>query len=175
MILENYSKACLQESDINGNLPILQLFASQCNHVTELGTRYLIASWALMAGLLGISGSFVTVDTVSPEKYGLSMNRIKEGCEKEGVKFQFRKGNTLRINLAETDFLFIDTTHTGKHLEKELKRHAPKVKKFIGFHDTETCKEELGPVIDTFLEENKDWRKVIEVQNHNGLTIIMKI
>lgn len=175
MIIENYSKACLQVSDINGNLPILQLFASQCNHITEFGTRYLISSWALMAGLLGVKGTLVSVDIEHPKKYGLSVKKIVKEAKKEGVDFQFVLGDTLSLKIEKTDFLFIDTTHTGKHLTKELKRHASRVRKFIGFHDTESCKEELLPVIEKFLKNNKKWRKVIDVQNNNGLIIIMKI
>jgi hypothetical protein len=50
----------------------------------------------------------------------------------------FNIGNTLEVDIDETDMLFIDTLHNGDQLEKELERSASKVKKFIAFHDTTT-------------------------------------
>ena len=51
MIKENYEIVCRQLGDINEHLPILKRFSEECSHITEMGVRYMVSTWAFLAGL----------------------------------------------------------------------------------------------------------------------------
>jgi hypothetical protein len=177
MTLKNkYEDLCNTPSDINEHLPTLKKYAEQCEHITEMGVRGIVSTYALLMGL--------------PKKlisYDINMcnwEPVKE-LVKEQTEFQFKIGNTLEIEIEETDLLFIDTLHNYKQLSKELLLHGNKVKKYIIFHDTTSYeingesyegKKEQGiwqAVLD-FLNHNPEWTLLQRFTNNNGLTIIKK-
>lgn len=41
-LMEIYNRLCNTPSDINKLLPILKLYASKCDHITEMGVRKII-------------------------------------------------------------------------------------------------------------------------------------
>ena len=174
MIQRLFEYASAFPSDVNEHLVFLRDISLQCNHITELGVRNMISTWAFLEGLRKHEGGkLVSVDTINPE--GISPRVVEKNAKNEGVDFHFIIGDSHKIELEPTDFLFIDTIHTDKHLRKELELHANKVKKFIGFHDTESCKKELAPVIKDFLKNNVGgWELFYYVQFNNGLTVIKK-
>ena len=45
----NYRQACQTRSDIHENLPVLRKYADKCEHVTEMGTRTGVSTWALVS------------------------------------------------------------------------------------------------------------------------------
>lgn len=172
-IEKNFMRYLVISSDINEHLPILWLLAGACNHVTELGVRTMVSSWAFLLGLMNRKGKLVSVDIKFPEEYGsTSIKEVVEECEKLGVEFQFKKESSLDIELEPTDLLFIDTLHFKEQLTKELELHGDKAKKYIILHDTESCKDELVPVIEEFLEKNKQWSRLAVYYNNNGLIIL---
>ena len=169
-IQENYNKILSIDSDIKDNLSVLNYFAKQCDHITEMGVRAMFSSWAFLAGLKQ-GGTFIGIDIVHPKEYGIDIEKIKTECEKEGIKFNFVQGDTLEAEIEPTDMLFIDTIHTKTQLSKELKMHASRVRKFMAFHDTVSCPE-LCLIIDDFLHQNKNWRVVFIGNLSNGLIVI---
>jgi hypothetical protein len=92
----------------------------------------------------------------------------------------------LDIEIEETDLLFIDTYHCYEQLKQELNLHSGKVRKYIVFHDTYTYGRKgenlsyqsfegtkgILYAIEEFLEENKNWEIVHDVDYNNGLIII---
>ena len=172
MILENYKNACNTPSDINEHLPALKDLATECDHVTEMGVRSVVSTWAFMAGLRATNSKLVSIDIEHPSKYGVDLEAITVGAKLEGVNFSFLLGDTLKLNIEETDLLFIDTLHFAEQLEKELELHASKVRKYIAFHDTTSSAEELVPVINKFLSEHPEWQVHKVYTNNNGLTIL---
>jgi beta-1,4-mannosyl-glycoprotein beta-1,4-N-acetylglucosaminyltransferase len=98
----------------------------------------------------------------------------------EGINFRFQQANVLDINIEETDFLFIDTLHIYDQLSRELALHSPKVRKYIGLHDTEFFAnkgevygmEGLQRAIDEFIENNREWHIKEKWNRNNGLTIL---
>ena len=60
-IVDEYEKKCNTSSDINELLPILKEYAQGCSHVTELGTRGVRSTWALLAGN---PGTLITYDII---------------------------------------------------------------------------------------------------------------
>lgn len=175
MIDRLYTWAKLIPSDINEHLGDLAWYSKQCGHITEMGVRGMVSTWAFLLGLKERGGGrYVGIDIVDPAQHGADTDVARVMCRKAGVDYEFRLEDTLKIEIEPTDFLFIDTLHTGEQLRKELELHAGKVQKFIGFHDTVSCKDELQPVIDEFLKSNPEWSVVLENKFNNGVTIIQK-
>jgi len=163
-------------SDINEHLPVLRKYAAECDHVTEMGVRGVVSTYAFL--------------TARPKKlisYDIIDIKWKDIAEavKEETEFIFIQGDTLTEIIDPTELLFIDTLHNYTQLKEELRLHAPSVSKYIIFHDTTTYayigesyegNREIGlwPAISEFLEENKEWNIKERLTNNNGLTIIEK-
>ena len=171
MIHEKYRELCIVPSDINDNLPILREFASECTHITELGVRAMVSTFAFLEGLPS-GGKLVSIDIKDPSEYGGDAKAVKEAAKAKGIDFEFVLGSSLEVKLEETDMIFFDTDHTYKQLTEELKLHAHKAKKFLAFHDIASCAQELVPAINEFLEANPAWRVVMYKLNNNGLVIL---
>lgn len=160
-------------SDIQYNLPILNYFAKQCRHITEMGVRAMVSTWALLDGVQS-GGTVVGIDIVDPKQYGVDVNEVVMGCGNDGILFKFIQEDTLKMEIAPTDMLFIDTIHTKEQLSKELELHGDKVRKFIAFHDTVSCPE-LLEVINQFVQKNKNWVLAFQGVLSSGLVVIQKI
>lgn len=162
------------ESDISEHLWMLQKLSTECYHVTELGVRSMVSSWAFLSGLRKHRGTLISVDIVSPLEFGINPEIVSRISEEHGVNFKFIQASSLDITLAPTDLLFIDTVHEAEQLRQELALHAMRARKYIVFHDTESCKVELQPVINEFLEQNKTWKKIYEYTVNNGIIVIQR-
>lgn len=177
-----FQELCNKPSDINEHLPTLRDLAKECNHITEMGVRYIVSTWAFIEGLEK-GKTLVSIDNIHPATYGGDLGAVIRHCQTNGINFEFRLGDTRQIEIGETDFLFIDTLHQYSQLKCELALHAKKAKKYIGFHDTTTFAtmgddgvegHGLWKAIEEFLAENKDWKIKERYTNCNGLTILEK-
>lgn len=165
-----YNIKCTLGTDINEHLPILKEYSQKCESVTEMGVRDCNSTFGL---LMGKPKKMVSYDEVPIEEYNIDRIWLKNLALKNDIDFDFMIGNTLEINIQETDLLFIDTYHTYEQLSTELKLHGNKVKKFLIFHDTfGDYEEELFRAINEFLEKNKNWHLHKHYENCNGLTIL---
>ena len=173
-----YNQLCETPSDIHQHLPTLMKYASECEHITEMGVRGVVSTFALLMG--------------EPKRmisYDINWSQGIEGLVKEvnenGIDFDFRIGDTTDLTIAETDLLFIDTLHNYNQLKKELELHSDKVRKYLIFHDT-TSFEFIGEsyegkvdekgiwyAIEELLEEGK-WELKERFTNNNGLTILKR-
>lgn len=171
-----YERLYNTPSDINEHLPTLANYASECEHITEMGVRYIVSTYAL---LMGKPKKMISYDI-----HMCNWEPVRD-LVKEDTDFQFLVGNTLEIEIEPTDLLFIDTLHNYTQLTKELELHAKKVSKYIIFHDTTsfetvgesyTGKPEKGIwlAIQEFLQRNPQWVLKERFTNNNGLTIIEK-
>ena len=43
-----YTQACTKGSDINEHLPTLKKYSQYCDHITELGVRGIVSTWAFL-------------------------------------------------------------------------------------------------------------------------------
>lgn len=164
--LENeYNKAKEIPSDFYLHIPMLRALASICNHVTEMGVR------------TGVSTRAILVENCVLRSYDIDFNpyveMLFEKARALGKDMKYIRANTLALEIEETDLLFIDTEHTYQQLSQELRLHAPKVRRFLAFHDTgPPFGGELLPAIVEFLACNPDWR----VRTHNihchGFTVL---
>lgn len=174
-------------SDINEHIPVLLKYGSECKHITEMGVRGICSTWAF----LGASPEkLISYDIQDPSTWGESIQNVKDTADAYGIDFTFILADVLKIEIEETDLLFLDTWHSYKQLKSELELHANKAKKYIVFHDTtsyanrdETSYEHWGDewkaegigiwkAIEEFLESNLNWKLKERHHNNNGLTII---
>ena len=172
---ELYELKCNEWSDIQHHLPKLKELSSQCNHVTEFGVRSGVSTIGLLSG--------------QPKKlisYDIHPCPSFLWDVEEQTDFRFIQQDVLNTSIEPTDFLFIDTLHTYQQLSQELNLHSSKVRKWIGFHDTETfglqgenyegkIVEGLRKAIYEFLESNPQWRQVYHSKESNGFTLIEKL
>jgi hypothetical protein len=171
----NYRQACQNHSDINENLPVLRKYADECDHVTEMGTRTGISTWALVSSN---ANTIVLYDQDIRVGGWLEPHFL---CAKElnkNITFHCISTIDPRADIEETDLLFIDTYHYYDHLTKELAMHGMKARKYLVFHDTahSKFKHELNPAIDEFMEEYKGvWVDQEIKENCNGLRVIKRV
>lgn len=185
-IHEKYQEKCSTPSDINQLLPFLKEYAEKCETVCEMGVRCPTSTYAFLAAR---PKKLISYDIGRyPE-----VDEVEVLAKAEGLDFTFKLEDVLQADIEETDFLFIDTFHCATQLERELARHSGKVKKYIGFHDTQTfwevgepsyesvadkgtnCGRGLRYALEPFLENNPEWKIVFKTEINNGLTIISKL
>lgn len=172
MIEEKYQTLCQTPSDIYEHLPTLKKYASESEFIVELGVRYIVSTWALLAGH---PKQMLSVDIEHPNIFGADIMEVYDLAEAEDIAFNFIQKSSLEIELPEHDFLFIDTLHEYDQLSAELKKHHGKVRKFIAMHDT-NLQEDIGmqKSINDFLNQNSDWEIKENFTNCNGLTVLSR-
>lgn len=189
VVQENYQKYCQRHSDIHEHLPTLQRYASECEHVTEMGVREVVSTWAFLAAK---PKRLVSYDIYTADGIYLAA----QGAKEEGVNFTFIEKNVLDVTIEETDFLFIDTWHKYGQLIQELAMHSGRVRKYIALHDTTkyatqdeghwhgkyvdertegTGKQGLWTAVEEFLASNPEWSIKERYTNNNGLTILQRL
>ena len=183
-------------SDINQHIPVIVQLAQECDHITEMGVRTVVSTWAWLAG--APKDGLISYDLYNP-KYWLGENNdpikdVADTAEAYGIKFKFVEADVCKIEIEETDLLFIDTWHVYDQLKEELRRHANKARKYICFHDTTlfahhaetnasdhkwagklTEDKGLWDAVTEFLIENSDtWELQKRYEHNNGFTIIKR-
>lgn len=173
-IEEHYNNQCQTSSDINEHLPTLKRYAEECEHITEMGVRWIVSTWAF---LMGNPKKMVSYDIDA-----INLDLINESLVGTDIDFTFIQSSTLDVTIEETDLLFLDTDHTYEQVKGELMRHGNKSKKYIIFHDTTTFGEVgmygsrgIWHSIQEFLQENSHWTLHEKFENNNGLTILKRI
>jgi len=181
--LENLvNKLHQTQSDINEHFPAIIKYGSECDHITEMGVRGIVSTW----GWLACSPKkLIAYDMFNPSRWGGDLDSVYDTAKAYGIPFEFRQEDVTKIEIEETDLLFLDTTHVYSQLKKELELHSDKARKYICFHDTtsyetkgEDGKEGTGiwKAIEEFLEDDKDkWVLQERFTNNNGFTIIKRI
>jgi GT2 family glycosyltransferase len=159
-------------SDINQHLESIYQHIKGCNIAVSLGVSRGYSAFALLMGCQ----HHITVDP-APNQDALNLLSEYFGQKSEVVI----QNTNEQLYLDEFDILFVDYVHTGECVEKEIKAHAHKVKKFIFFHDTnsfgdvgEDGKEGIKKPILDFLLENEEWRILYCENKNNGMIILGK-
>jgi hypothetical protein len=182
-------------SDINEHIPLIIKLAQECDHITEMGVRGIVSTWAWLAG--APKDGLHCYDLLNPSKWNGDIQSVYDTAEAYNIPFKFTEADVLKIDIEETDLLFIDTWHRYEQLVAELEKHSNKARKYICFHDTtsfahkgEAMSSEGGnnwngkPLVEDkglwdavteFLDNNKDsWELVERYENNNGFTIIKR-
>lgn len=186
-IISNYEYYTNSPSDINEHLPTLKKYAEECDHVTEMGVRFVVSTWALLAGK---PKRMVAIDIMQRP-----IGEAARLAEEAGIEFAFQIGDTADENfkIEETDLLFIDTWHIYEQLKREFELHSKKARKYIVLHDTtkygdvgeeHTYEDALVKVgeqrkglwaaIEEFVQDSPEWYIKERFVNNNGLTVLAK-
>lgn len=182
-ILNKYNYLCSVPSDINEHLPVLKRYAEECEHITEMGVRYVVSTWAFLAASPKRLISYDILTGLDMNLFNQNLEEIKIKAAEIGVDFSFTQADVLNIEIEETDLLMIDTYHEYNQIKQELRLHGNKARKFLIFHDTttfgefgETFKEPntvgIWPAIREFIDKNPNWKVQEILTNNNGLTIL---
>ena len=170
-------------TDINEHMLTLQKYSKECEHITEMGVRWVVSTYAFATGK---PKTLISIDIIDPRELhnetesasewsqgGQRLNDIVDYCKVSNIDFSFIKGDTTKISINYTDLLFIDTLHKFDQLQTELTLHNNKVKKYIILHDSNIG--QIWNAITDFLQKNKQWVIDIKFDNNNGLTVLKKI
>lgn len=161
----NFSK--YEESDINQHIEIMHKYANECEHITEFGVRAGVSTWAWLASRAKVVRCF-DIQNIDDN---LKFHYKSAKATKKDFTFTCVDTAADKLEIEETDLLFIDTNHIYEQCSKELKLHSHKVKKYLIFHDTAICPD-LNKAIDEFLKDNLNWKIKEVFTNNNGLTIL---
>jgi hypothetical protein len=178
-------------SDINEHIPTLINYASECEHITEMGVRAITSTWAFLGAA---PKKLISYDIENPSKWGANIDQVYGVAKQYDLDYEFRKEDVLKIDIEETDLLFLDTWHAYCQLKAELDKHNSKAKKYIIMHDTtsyefkdepltsENAWEGAPPIgkglwaaVTEFLESTDEWILHKRYTNNNGLTILKRI
>jgi hypothetical protein len=171
---KEYQDACARDTDIHEHLPVLSELTSQCTHVTELGVGWAQSTRAFLRHDIELhSYEFM------PQP---GIREFFEEAKNAGRNVTLHIDDTRKVEIAETDLLFVDSLHIYEQVQKELELHASKARKYIGFHDTTTYADngEFGgkgiwPAIQEFIDSHPEWQLVERRTNNNGLTILKRV
>lgn len=176
-------------SDINEHIPTLIKYGMDCDHITEMGVRGILSTWAFVAAA---PKTLRCYDIQHPSKFGGNIKEVEDYCNRINVDFTFTLSNVLDVDIEQTDLLFIDTWHAYKQLKAELNMHSNKVNKYIILHDTtsyanndETSYESWGGewvaegiglwrAVEEFVDGDSEWEIAKRFTNNNGLTILKR-
>ena len=169
---ERYEYASKSPSDLNEHCEKLKELASQSSVVVDFSMRPEISTTALLAGQ---PGQLISV-TAKANRIHHDLKKVKGKCDFKSVT-----GDSLSTDIPDNDLLFIDTVHTADHFYKELKKHAPRCRRWIVRHDTNIYGERgedgqpgLMPALRRFLSEHPEWSVVYHAPNNYGLTVISR-
>lgn len=165
-----YEADCRTHSDICEHLPTLYALASECGHVTEMGTH---VGHSTTAFLFARPGRLVCYDLARTPAVDVLARAS------EGTYFLFWESDVLTVAIEPTDLLFIDTLHNYGQLKEELRLHAGRVRRYIVLHDTTTFGDQgetpgqcgLWPAVEELLSGG-EWRLRARYENNNGLTVL---
>lgn len=167
-------------SDINEHLSIMNKYAKECSHITEMGVRDIVSTWAWLEAK---PKKLICYDIAKPPASRLE--QVLDYVIANNIMFVFNIADVLKVKIEKTDLLFIDTVHTYAQLSNELSLHANKVIKYIVLHDTQHFgdvgvdaqgknTEGLTKAVTEFLNKNPDWVIAEQFENCFGLTILKK-
>ena len=182
-----YKLHCNTPSDIHEHLPVIKKYAEKCDHITEMGVRWVVSTWAFLMGqpkkMIAIDYEHpkdIEVPNGEPGEAGIKLSIAEQDAKRIGIDFEFQQADTREIEIEPTDLLFIDTEHNYDQLKAELEIHPKNAKKYMMFHDTVSFGRKgmdgkdkgLMDAIEEFLKDNSEWKIEKHYENNNGLLVL---
>lgn len=173
---DRFRRLCGEQHDISEHLGLLRGLAMDplVHTIVEIGFRTGVSATALAT-----AGKMLTCIDIDPCTTAVRKLNVL------APNFNFLQRDSLNVQIPSCDLLHIDSLHTYKQLFSELQKHAPRCRKWIAMHDTETfahkgkdgSKPGLKDAIDHFLdsETGKPWRHLLSLCNNNGMTILERV
>lgn len=178
-------------SDMYFHVPVLQVVASRCSSVLELGVRDIKSTWPLLFGLASESfgqtklissrelefisnRKLISIDIEDPKIHGADISEVYRIAKDNDVEYTFLLGDTINTEVKQETFdaIFFDTDHTYEQLSAELKIWAPRANTWLLFHDTTRFGKVLIPAINEFLQDNPEWIIVPNMSTNNCMGFI---
>jgi hypothetical protein len=165
-----------QVESVRPHLDILSAYASQCRSVTEFGVGSGCVTVAfLLSGCKRVIGYDVVMTPTALH--------VQHLAAQEGLRCKLICKNVLKVKIARTDLLFIDTDHWYGQLRDELQLHHRRVRKWILLHSTETFglmnpfdgRPGMKAAMYEFMEEHPEWQIREHIQTGHGLTVLEKV
>src|SRR5665647_1715751 len=131
VLTRKYLEKCNTPSDINEHLPTLCEYSKKCSTVVEFGMRSVVSTWAFLYGLQFDKNSVLknssNLSLISVDlNYDPKIEEARKVANQINTNFIFILGNDIKIDIPQTDLLFIDTWHIYGHLKRELAAHHSK-------------------------------------------------
>jgi hypothetical protein len=104
--------------------------ASECDVIAESGIHIGNSTIAFM---MGLPKKMIGVD---PYEVGGITEQLTSLAFENGIDYEFIHSSIFDVDLPEVDLFFIDSVHLYPFCKDELERNHSKVRRYIGFHDT---------------------------------------
>lgn len=167
MIEEKYQELLEIPSDVNKHMETIRKYVTKGDAVMELGVRYCVSTWALLANK---PRSLLSIDIITPPAKNLA--EVEKAAKEAGIQFDFVQADSTVVEIEPAiDVLFIDTLHLYSHIVKELWRHSGRTRKYIIFHDYSI--PEVASCIQDFLY-NTDWQWAEINKEGTGLAVLVR-
>lgn len=163
-----YNAALLGSSNICEHLETLRRLGGECRHITE---------WVGRAGASAAAFLIAHPETVATYDFagGSDLAPLQIAASDTNVVHGVLRADVLGPDFAETDLLFVDNLHCDERMWQKLARQAPKVRRYLVFHDARSLEDcETGGNVEVagqtsfraalqrFLTDHTDWRLVEE-------------
>jgi len=173
---ELYARACNNVSDVFLHCPMIKELASRCQHVTELGLNSLGICVSVMAGQ---PSTFIAYGK-NKEKVDEIIKEIPDDVGRTHLKI--RAGDSLKIQIEETEMLIIDTYHTYSQLNNELLKHAGNATKYIviissyafALRGEDGSSPGVMDAVVEFVAKNDRWEIIYNERKNNGMLVLQR-
>jgi len=164
--------------DLNQHVERLRSLAELkgVDHITEFSKRR-----ESTVAFLRAEPTRLVSHNVDPNDGGL-LARLPSMKAATELQIDKRFSNEDALDIEETDLLFIKTHHAARRLEQELRQYAPRVRRFIVLHGTQTFGikgEDGGPglldALRPFMIANPEWSVIEHEERQHGLTILSRL
>ena len=174
---QRYMEIVSGKTDISEHMWLLRSMGALYPHITEMGVRYGNSTIGFLVGRPKVLRSYDITRQIDVQRFK---------CLASLTDFEFIEGDSLKVEIENTDVLFLDTLHQAPQVAGELTRHSKKVRRFILLHDTETfgqVGDNGGPgimfAVSAFLEgygdsDGRDWRLHDHFKYNNGMTVLSR-
>ena len=140
-----------------------------CNSYTEFG----INQGATLAAAILENPSIVRAYDIKLGWYSDANLLFENYAGEHSIDYNVTEGDTLKFEIKPVDLLYIDTLHQYDHLTKELAIHAPRVNKYIIFHDT-AAQVGLKKAVKEYVGIHKEWYIITDCNDNVGFMTIAK-
>ncbi|KAJ1466945.1 hypothetical protein T484DRAFT_3632256 [Baffinella frigidus] len=133
--------------DIAEHLPVLRMLLMEphVTHGSEVGVRDGFATWAFLDAARerlekGMRPLKIRLYDISKtKKVKALLQKVNSECP--ALDVELSEGNDLVIPIEETDIMLLDTWHSFRQLNAELKRIPHKIRRTLLLHDTVTFEQ----------------------------------
>lgn len=167
---EFYTREAARPLQMSAHMAKLRELATGLDHAIEFGVRGGASTSALLLGAQRVT-SYDVRET----------QRARELEKIAGPRWTYRLQDSKIAPVEPCDLLFIDSLHTFRQCDAELKRHGDSATTYIVFHDTVSWGERgergevgISPAIDAFLARDQSWKVFYQTPASGGFLALVR-